>query len=83
MRRTAAHLTLRPAAAAGDAHAELCADCPPRASIDRRRPWPPEDIQASRRGRNVRDGPETRGHVSCRGLSTHSGVPFAGTGRVQ
>jgi len=51
MRRTAADLTLRPAAAAGDATVELCADCPPRASIDRRRPWPPEDIQASRRGR--------------------------------
>src|SRR3954469_11673514 len=45
MRRTAAHLTLRPAAAAGDANVELWADCPPRASIDRRRPWPPEDIQ--------------------------------------
>src|SRR4051794_15657293 len=40
MRRTAAHLTLRPAAAAGDADLELCADCPPRASI-----------RAGRRGR--------------------------------
>jgi len=83
MRRTAADLTLRPAAAAGDATVKLCADCPPRASIYRWQPRPPEDIQASLRGRNVCGGPKTRGHVSCRGLWTHSGVPFAGTGRVQ
>jgi len=52
MRRAAAHLTLRPADAAGDAvTSKLCADCPPWASIDCRRAWPREDIRTSRRRR--------------------------------